>query len=1081
MLTKLSRYCDGIMEAAWLAAVILIPLFFNVYSSRIFEPDKIALLRSLAVLILLAWVVKLVEQGGVRWERIERSESRWKSFFRIPMVATVAGIAVLYIVATFFSVTPNVSLWGSYQRLQGTYTTLSYLVIFAAIAANLRSRKQVERLVTVIIVSSLPVALYGVLQRYKIDPVPWGGDTSRRIAANLGNSIFVAAYLIMVFPLAVGRIVTAFKAILSETERPVLPVIRATVYIFIAALQVIAIYMSGSRGPALGWLASLFLLVLLLSLYWRLRKLTLLAVGGAAAVALFLVVFNISGGPLESLRQSPAIGRFGLLLDVESNSALVRKYIWEGAADLVSIHEPLEFPDGKKDAFNFLRPLIGYGPESMYVAYNSFYVPDLAQVEKRNASPDRSHNETWDSLVITGALGILAYLAIFISVFYYGLKWIGLIPSQQQRRLFFIFILAGGLVGAVGLSLWRGVEYFGVGMPFGMLIGLLVYITQVALFARYEAPRSPGEAARSLMLIVLLAAITAHFVEINFGIAIAVTRTYFWVYSALLLCVGFILPLYQQYEIEPGNEAQVPEQGGANLKSERGASSSAAGSKKRRARGAYRQAGRLAGEWQEILIASLLTSIVMVTLAYNYISNPRGSVSALDVVISAMSRLSNRNDAVSYGVLALVLTTWLMMAILLTSEASTSRKLSDWLRALGFTLLISAGTSLIYWLWQAGSLAAIAGTTASNLDQVLEQVQRYENLLGIFYVFVFLLVLGLAFFLPEESGSRLKSFGLAGAVTGLAGLVLVLVVSAYTNLRTIQADIAYKLAEPFTRSAQWPVAIAVYNRANELAPTEDYYFLFLGRAYLEHAKTIENVDERDALIQQAADDLLKAQSINPLNTDHTANLARLHTLWASYAATPEEKLEKARISDEYFSRAVVLSPNNARLWDEWALLYLNVFGNAEQAAERLNHAREIDPQYHWTYALLAEIHSRNARQIEDEAAQREELSKAAEYYRIALGLPTPGEPAAKYNYAVSLASLETQLGNFQAALEAYLRSLEVAPRGTETWRIEEALGTLYAQLGDLQNALLRFQTALSQAPDDQKERIQNNISQIPQP
>ncbi|MEZ4646278.1 MAG: hypothetical protein R3E31_26740 [Chloroflexota bacterium] len=46
-----------------------------------------------------------------------------------------------------------------------------------------------------------------------------------------------------------------------------------------------------------------------------------------------------------------------------------------------------------------LRPLIGYGPESMYVAYNRFYPPELATVEARNASPDRSHNETFDALV----------------------------------------------------------------------------------------------------------------------------------------------------------------------------------------------------------------------------------------------------------------------------------------------------------------------------------------------------------------------------------------------------------------------------------------------------------------------------------------------------------------------------------------------------------------------------------------------------------------------------------------------------------------------------------------------------------
>ena len=42
MPTKLSRYCEGVIEAAWLAAVIVVPVFFNVYSSRIFEPDLAA-------------------------------------------------------------------------------------------------------------------------------------------------------------------------------------------------------------------------------------------------------------------------------------------------------------------------------------------------------------------------------------------------------------------------------------------------------------------------------------------------------------------------------------------------------------------------------------------------------------------------------------------------------------------------------------------------------------------------------------------------------------------------------------------------------------------------------------------------------------------------------------------------------------------------------------------------------------------------------------------------------------------------------------------------------------------------------
>lgn len=1077
MQTKLSRFCDGAMEAAWLAAVILAPVYFNIYSSRIFEPDKIALLRSLALFILLTWLVKLVEQGGVQWERIEPGTSKIKTILRIPLVAPALAMAVLYIVSTIFSITPSVSLWGSYQRLQGTYTTLSYLVIFGAIIANLRKRSQLERLITVIIAASLPVTLYGVLQKFKIDPVPWGGDTSRRIAANLGNSIFIAAYLIMVFPLTVGRIVESFKTILTEEGSLFVPILKATLYIFVAAMQVVALYMSGSRGPALGWMASSFFLFLLLSLYWRRRSLTLTTLGVAAALAIFLIVFNIPGGPLEKLRESPAIGRFGLLLDAESNSALVRKYIWEGAAKLVSFHDPLEFPDGTTDRFNLLRPLVGYGPESMYVAYNKFYVPDLAHVEKRNASPDRSHNETWDSLVITGVLGILVYLAVFTAVFYYGFKWIRLINNRQQKRLFYLFIGLGGVIGAAGMILYRGVEYFGVGMPFGMLLGLLIYITYLAIVGGYEPPATAGEATRILILIVLLAGILAHFLEINFGIAIVTTRTYFWVYSGLLLCAGYILPRHQQYEAARLEENGVQGSGAPSAKSEYVSK----GSKKRRGRESSRTSGKALGvDIREILIASFLVGIVLATLGYNYLTNMKGQESALSVIWAALTRLPNRNDAVSYGILALILTCWVMISSLLIGGQIQAQDPSKWLRSLGLTLLFSAGIAGIYWFTQAGSLASIARYTASDLNQVLQQVQRYENMLTTFYVFIFMLLLGLGWALAGESGARLKPIRLPGVLVGSVGLVVMMVLAAYTNLRVVQADIAFKLADPFTKTGQYPVAIAIYNRANEMAPAEDYYYLFLGRAYLEYAKTITDAAQRDALIEQAANDLRKAQSINPLNTDHTANLARLYTLWASYSTDLNDKSEKILQADRFYSRAVTLSPNNARIWDEWSLLYVNLLDDPEKALKRMETALEIDPKYHWTYALLGDFNNRKSRDENDVQMKRELQEKAAEYYAQALALPTPDDPTAKYNYAINLGSLMTQLDDVNGAIEAYQQALEAAPKTVEIWRIEETLGTLYVKNGDYVNALIHFQSALSQAPEDQKERLQNIISQLNQ-
>ena len=52
--TKLDRWCDAVLEAGWLAALVVAPMFFNVFSSRVFEPDKISLVRSIALIMIAA-------------------------------------------------------------------------------------------------------------------------------------------------------------------------------------------------------------------------------------------------------------------------------------------------------------------------------------------------------------------------------------------------------------------------------------------------------------------------------------------------------------------------------------------------------------------------------------------------------------------------------------------------------------------------------------------------------------------------------------------------------------------------------------------------------------------------------------------------------------------------------------------------------------------------------------------------------------------------------------------------------------------------------------------------------------------
>jgi tetratricopeptide (TPR) repeat protein/O-antigen ligase len=1068
---------EGLMEAAWLAAVILVPVFFDIYSSRIFEPDKITLLRTLALLTLGAWIVKLVDEGGWRWEHIQPGESKLKTILQLPMIIPVAILALTYVIATIFSVTPKISLWGSYQRLQGTYTTFAYLVFFSAILGNLRKRAQVERIITTIILGSLPVSLYGILQHYKLDPVPWGGDVSTRIAANMGNAIFVAAYLIMVIPLVVARIIQSFSGIMNETNRSNLVghILRGTFYVFTGAVVLIAQYMSQSRGPGLGWIAGSFVIFILLSIYWRKRWLTYVAIGAVAVVCGFLLLFNIQGGPFETLRDSPAIGRYSQLLNENSNNALVRKYIWEGAAKLVSIHNPLQFPDGSQDTFNFLRPLIGYGPESMYVAYNPFYIPELGQVEKRNASPDRSHNETWDTLVITGVFGLLAYFALITAIFYYSLKWIGLIVDAKQRTLFFGLLFGGGVIGAAGMILWRGLEYFGVGLPFGMVGGLIAYITLIAIVGRYTAPQTNGESARMLILIVLLAVIVSHFIEINFGIAIAVTRTYFWIFSALILVVGYILPLHGEYKAAAPINEKNPEKTTRETRKTESRSAHA-----RRKKPDSTTSPALGGrEWMRTgLIGAFILTLIVMTLGYDLISNSGHYTSTLTVLWNSLTQLPNRNNATVLGILAMILITWIGAGILVMAESIKEGGESHRLSILVIALGASAVYTLIFWLWHSGELVALAVFTPTTIEQVITQIDKVGGLLTTFYVFVLLLIALAAFVLPEEWPARFSGANAAGPALGLALLVIFIWLTNTTNLRIIYADIAFKMADPFNTQGQWPIATVIYKHANELAPDEDHYYLFLGRSYLEQAKAATTADAQATLVNQSESDLKVAQKLNPLNTDHTANLARLYSWWASVTTDSAQYQNRANIASAYYEKALTLSPQNSTLWGEMAILYLDVLHQPQEAYQRLSHALELDPLYDWTQGLMGDYYVKISQTITDTTLKDADLNQALDHYTQAYKLATSSADGTAATYLISMGSTYAGLGKLDDALNTYSQTLALNPSQDNIWKIQETMARIYAQKGDKKSALASANLALSAAPKAQQTSVQTLIDQI---
>lgn len=1073
MQTKLSAFCDKVIEAGWLVALIVVPLFFNVYSGRVFEPDKITLLRSIVLLMVTAWLIRLIEQGVSGQAEGQGNETRPGFWIRAkdwivhtPLVLPTMLLVIVYVLSTLTSITPHVSLLGSYQRLQGTYTTFSYIVVFFLMLQNLRTREQINRLVTTAILTSIPISLYGIIQHYGLDPLPWQGDVITRVAGNMGNSIFVAAYLIMVAPLTLARIVDTFTAILKEEQSAVADVILGACYIFTFAIQIICIFFTASRGPWLGLFAGLFFFVLTLGVTKRQRWVAWTAISLAVVVGIFLVVLNLPNTPLEPIKTLPYVGRLGTLLETESGTGKVRILIWQGNVKLLSPHPPLEFPDGQPDRLHFLRPLIGYGPESMWVAYNRFYPPDLAHVEARNASPDRSHNETFDALVITGILGFLAEMLLFASVFYYGFRWLGLIGDALQRNVFIGLWIGGGVFGATFFGVWRGAEFIGVGLPFGIALGLGAYLIVHAILFYHRGGERIGGVYETL-LIGLVAAMMAHFVEIHFGIAIAATRTYFWIYAGLMVTIAYVLK--PELMVSP---AAVPEARQKRRKKRR---------KKRAQTAPPTELPRTEHWLWSVMSYALPLAIILATLGYDFTTNQQGLSSAANIIGASLTvHLRAGHPTRSPAMLFLFLITIALSTTIAIGELSKQkifdRDRSAWWKAATVTVDLAVGLWFIVAFTLASRLAIVTFQT-----ELIKLNNLVSGILPLYYLLLLVLLMVLAAVLArrEPVSGHFARRGNWWLYPLLAVAAIYLIVS--TNLNVIVADIFFKQAEPYHSRQIWDASIITNQQAIKLAPQEDYYYLFLGAAFLDKAKSVPvyqsvwpyplNAEKvinlaPHEIVQLGKSDLLecsrlvleRARQLNPLNTDHSANLGRLYRTWAELVPDPQQREEKIQTSLSYYEQATSLSPNNAQLWDEWGLVYL-VAGDYQTAIEKYQHSLTLDTEFAQTYLSLGDAYMAT-----------QQLDLAAQSYEKALALKSDIPQA----HSV-LSYIYAQQGRIDDAIRENLAVVELSP---QDYNAHKNLALLYQQQGRPDEALAEAHVALSLAPESEKQAVQGLIAQL---
>ncbi len=943
MQTRLSVFCNKIIEAGWLAAAIVTPLLFNWYSNRVFEANKVALLRSITLVMLAAWLIKVLEARS--WKR--KAGARYPIsniqhlISRNPLLLPSLLLVATYILTTITSIAPRVSFWGSYQRRQGLYVVLCYIAIFFSMLETLRTRQQLERLITVILLTSLPISIYGIMQHYSVDPLVWIRGGTARVESTLGNPILIGAYLIMIVPLTVWQLIRSFPlpsfppklgGRRGEDKKVGPSLVLFGCYLLLLILQLICLVFTQSRGPWLGLMAGALFFFLLLAVLRGWRGLALAAVGVSIALLAILAILNLPNSPLALPKEIPYVER---LDDISRDIMEDRSLIWYGVANIITADR--------------IRAVIGYGPETMGLIFYPYAHPDWAALMEYKHVADRCHNETLDAVVTGGLIGLAAYLILFGSIFYYGLKWLGLIANSRQRTFLVVAWLVGGCLGVLIPWLVEGsLRWAGVGIPAGILLALVIYLMTALLEVqsskfkaqssnlqtpnKFGTPNSNLQLPTSnfqLLLIALLSAIVAHFVEIQFGIAITATRTYFWLYAALVAIIG------RYWQEEPAPEAVAETSPPDSPRQRRG--------RRRRGRGKL-QTSNFQLPNLELLAHSLLVGLIMATTSFDLITHQ------FDL---------RANGPVIFGLLFVI---WLFGGVTIPTSNSCTEPSAALSLSKGRSIQPPTSNLSTYAL---GSLLCFLPFIAIYAAIILPGT-GVERATFVYYVYIFLVIFAVAVALMLSSNLNfqlpISNFQLPILSFGFWILSFLLIFN--TNLKAAQADIYYKFGLSSEETGEVDKAIAIYRRAIQLAPRWDQYYASLGGAYGLKAVTASDAKRRVDLFEESLAALEHARQMSPLDPDIITKLGYIYWNWGILTSDPGQRAEKLEVALAHYQQAVTLSPLNHGhlLKDTIVRTYLRLgatyadLGKFSQAAEAYQKANEKAPDSYESHKGLASVY-----------------------------------------------------------------------------------------------------------------------------
>ncbi|MFA5360276.1 MAG: O-antigen ligase family protein [Patescibacteria group bacterium] len=384
---KVLKICDFFIEYGILAIVFFIPIIFDYSLStyNCFDLYKAVIFRVILIFILLAFTAKIF----ITDQLIYRGSAK--------IFLLAVFLLLSFFVSSYFSLYPNQSFWGSFLRQQGFYNFFNYCLFFVLIILNINNFQQLKRIIIAIVASSFLVSAYGLIQYFYLDPFYWSDNPidSGRIFSSLGQPNFLGHWLIMVLPISFYVLIFITKKMLARFF-----------VVLVIVMQFACLVFTYSRAAWLGFMGSILFLVLVWLFYKRFKKITFSLIGLILIGVLFIVGLNVvNPTKLINYNSNNLVNRLKSFTDLNNGSSKMRLYYIKSAITEI-----------KQE--NFLRLLVGYGPEVLDDVFRKYYNIDWGIYETINSFPDRVHNWPLDQILAFGFLGLMANLIFYIYFIY---------------------------------------------------------------------------------------------------------------------------------------------------------------------------------------------------------------------------------------------------------------------------------------------------------------------------------------------------------------------------------------------------------------------------------------------------------------------------------------------------------------------------------------------------------------------------------------------------------------------------------------------------------------------------------------